>query len=108
MLGRVVVVSLFVGRDGRGWTERETADAHDTLLRAGAWIENEAIRHGAAVNIELADTYFVFDDAAPDDVAIAFHPEGNDVGPAEEACDNQARLADGDPRGGIPRFSRRR
>ena len=59
LLGRVVIVSLFVGRDGRAWSDAEIAEAHRALVRAAAWVEAEAIRYGAAVNLELADTYFV-------------------------------------------------
>ena len=58
LLGRVAIVSLFVGRDGRDWSQSEIAKAHCALWRAGSWIEREAIRWNARVNIELASTYF--------------------------------------------------
>lgn len=81
--GRVVLFSLFVGRDGRGWSVEEVAQAHKSLIRAGEWIEREAIRWSAAVNIELADTIFVTEDDLVEDVEIGFVPEGDDSGPLE-------------------------
>lgn len=84
LLGRIAIVSLFVGRDRRGWSERELADAHEVLLRAGEWIEHEALRYGAGVNVEIAETYFVYDDETPDEVAIGFQAEGDSVGPFEQ------------------------
>ncbi|MEO6811198.1 MAG: hypothetical protein ABI353_18980, partial [Isosphaeraceae bacterium] len=81
--GRVVLFSLFVGRDGRGWSSEEIAEAHKSLIRAGEWIEREAIRWGAAVNIELADTVFVAEDNLVEDVEIGFVPEGDEQGPLE-------------------------
>ena len=84
LLGRVVCFSLFIGRDGRRWSVQEVARAHRSLLKAGVWLEGEATRWGAAVNLELADTYFLVDDDARDDVAVGFGPEGEDVGPLEE------------------------
>jgi hypothetical protein len=90
LLGRVVVVSLFVGRDGRSWSDDEIASAHSVLERAGAWLEREAIRWGAAVNIEMADTYFVFDDHQADDVFVGFVSEGEDVGPLEQGATHKA------------------
>ncbi|MCA1686199.1 MAG: hypothetical protein LC745_09520 [Planctomycetia bacterium] len=90
LLGRVAVVSLFVGRDGRDWSAREIAEAHQALTRAGQWLEAEAIRHGAAVNLELGDTYFSFHEDAEDEVAVGFAAEGDDVGPWEEGATTKA------------------
>ena len=81
MLGRVTLFSLFIGRDGRTWTEEELARSHEALLRAGAWVEREAGRWQATVNVEVADTYFVADDDEADEVVVGFGPEGDDVGP---------------------------
>lgn len=67
LLGRVAIVSLFLGRDRRPWSDVEIAEAHRALERVGVWVEREAARWGAAVNIEIADTFFVFDDE-PDGV----------------------------------------
>ncbi len=86
LLGKIVIVSLFLGRDGRAWSERELADAHAELIRAGEWIEREARRYRARVNVELADTYFVHDDETPEEVAIGFQGVGDDVGPFEQAA----------------------
>jgi hypothetical protein len=86
LLGRVVIVSLFLGKDGRSWPDVEIAGAHEALTRAGLWLEREAARHGAAMNIELADTYFTHDDAGSDDVAIAFQADGDDIGPFAEGA----------------------
>lgn len=93
LLGRVVLASLFVGRDGRAWSAGEVAEAHRVLGRAAGWVEAQAARFGAAVNLELADTYFVFDDAAEDEIALAFAPEGDDVGPLEEGATAKALYA---------------
>ncbi len=71
LLGRVGVVSLFVGRDGGTWTDREVAEAFDSVARMGRWLEREAARWGAPVNVELIDVAFVGDDPADERVAIA-------------------------------------
>jgi hypothetical protein len=83
LLGRVVLISVFLGRDGRSWSDDEIAQAHAALRRAGVWIEREAIRWNAPVNVELAETYFVADDHVPEDVEIAFFPKGQTVQPFE-------------------------
>jgi hypothetical protein len=83
LLGRVAIVSIFVGKDGRPWSDREIAESHKAMVRAGAWIEREAQRWGAPVNVDLADTYFVADDPATEDVEVAFVPEGDHEAPME-------------------------
>jgi hypothetical protein len=83
LLGRVALISVFIGRDGQPWTDAEIARAHAAMLRAGLWIEHEAIRWNAAVNLELSETYFVVDDDAPEDVEIAFFPKGETMQPFE-------------------------
>jgi hypothetical protein len=84
---------MFVGRFGKGWSGEEIRMAHDALLRAAAWIEREAIRHGAALNIDLADTDFVADDWGPDEgVEVAFVPGmGGDVPFESHAADKALR-----------------
>jgi hypothetical protein len=62
LLGRVVFASLFLGRDGKGWSDEEIARAHGSLIRAGEWIEREAMRLGAAVNVDVAGIYFAATD----------------------------------------------
>jgi hypothetical protein len=86
LLGRLALVSLFVGRDGGSWSASELAEAHANLLRAGRWLEREAVRYGAAVNLGLADTYFLYNDPTRDEVAVEFAYEGDDVGPFERGA----------------------
>src|SRR5512135_2644492 len=93
LLGRVILISVFLGRDGRSWSDAEIAAVHDALRRAGAWIEREAIGWEAPVNIELADTYFVADDDAPDDVEVTFVPRGAQVQPIEAQATVKALTA---------------
>ena len=90
LLGRVALISVFVGRDGRGWTDHEINDAHRALRSVGEWVEREAIRWGACVNIGLADTYLRADDHMAETVAVEFVPEGDDVGPMEADATTKA------------------
>ncbi|MDR3636266.1 MAG: hypothetical protein P4L84_20860 [Isosphaeraceae bacterium] len=83
LLGRVAWISLFIGRDGRSWSDSAIAEAHASLRRAGVWIEREAMRWNAPVNVELAETYFVTEDETPEDVVIGFQREGEHEGPLE-------------------------
>ncbi len=83
LLGRVVLISIFLGRDGKAWSDAEIAEAHDALVRAGRWIEREAIRWDAPVNVDLADTYFAAEDDTPDDVEVNFVPQGEQMHPQE-------------------------
>ena len=71
LLGRVAVFSIFVGRDGSLWSDREIQAAYDAMERMGRWIEREAIRHAAPVNIELVDTYFAVDDPREGEVELS-------------------------------------
>lgn len=92
LLGRVAWISLFIGRDGRSWPDSAIAEAHASLRRAGVWIEREAMRWNAPVNVELADTYFVADDDTPEDVVIRFQREGQDEGPLERDAVTKALI----------------
>jgi hypothetical protein len=83
LLGRVVLISIFLGRDGKPWSDAEIAEAHDALRRAGRWIEREAINWEARVNVDLADTYFVAEDDTPDYVEVNFVPQGGELHPQE-------------------------
>lgn len=76
LLGRVVVLNLFLGRDRRDWSPAEIRTAHRQLVRAAEWIEREAARWSAPVNVELADVYFQALDPrpAPDAVIDIDHP----------------------------------
>ena len=82
LLGRVAIGSFFLGMHGKGWKDEEIAGGMHTLIRAGEWIEREAIRQNAAVNIRLLDTYFVANDPVVMDkeVEIAILPEGDGEG----------------------------
>jgi hypothetical protein len=71
LLGRVGVFSLFVGRDGSSWSPSEVAEAYKSLGKMGRWVEREATRWGAPVNIELIDIYFQGDDFAQETVVLA-------------------------------------
>ena len=90
LLGRVALISVFVGRDGVGWTSDEIAGAHESLARAGRWIEREASRHGVPVNIGLAETYFQDQDDEVDPIELAFVAEAEDVGPMEAHASTKA------------------
>lgn len=92
LLGRVVIASLFLGRAGRTWSDTEVADSQEALLCAGAWLEREAQRYEAPVNVELAEVYFVADDDEPDEVAVGFVSHGEEVGPFEERATTKALL----------------
>jgi hypothetical protein len=80
LLGRVVLVSIFVGRDGAGWSDEEIARAHREMERAAGWMEREADRNKAAVNVELADTYFRGQDDVVEDVEIQVVEETGERG----------------------------
>jgi hypothetical protein len=71
LLGRVVIFAIFVGKDGTSWTDGEIAEAHRQILRAGAWLERQAKRWEAAVNVDLAETYFVGEDHAVEEIELA-------------------------------------
>lgn len=75
LLGRVAIVSVFLGRDGKPWSDEEVARAHRALRRAGAWIEREAIRWQVPVNVDLADTYFSGVEPDADHEVAIFRPD---------------------------------
>jgi hypothetical protein len=93
LLGRIVLISVFIGRDGQAWSDAETANAHAAMLRAGAWIEREAIRWNSPVNLDLAETYFVVNDDTAQDVEIGFAPKGEDVQPFESDAVTKAVIS---------------
>lgn len=81
LLGRVVFASLFLGRDGKAWAAEEIARSLAALIRAGEWIEREAMRYGAAVNVQVADPYFsAVDPVREREVELAVLPEGEGEG----------------------------
>jgi len=83
LLGQVALISVFVGRDGHPWSDREIVDAHESLRSVGRWVEREAIAWSSPVNVGLADTYFRVDDDHDEAVELAFMPEGHDIGPMQ-------------------------
>lgn len=56
--GRVALVSMFIGSDGRSWTDSEIADWMTSIEWVTRWIEMEAARYRAGVAVGVADTYF--------------------------------------------------
>ena len=90
LLGRVAWISVFVGRDGGRWTDQEITKAHEALERAALWLEREASRRLAPVNVSLADTYFRVEDEEDDAVEVSFAPEGDEVGPMEADASTKA------------------
>ena len=90
LLGRVALVSVFVGRDGRAWTDLEVSRCLEGLERVGLWIEREASRRDVPVNVSLVDTYFQVEDDVVDRVEVEFTPEGDDVGPMEANASTKA------------------
>lgn len=83
--GRVGLFSIFVGRDGSHWSDREVAEAFESLARMGRWLEGEAARWGAPVNLELIGSYFLGDDPEPETVelAVALDPYENVIDEAD-------------------------
>jgi len=81
--GNWVLVSLFVGCDGRPWSESEVAGRLDSLLHAGRWVAKEADRYRMPLALGVCNTYFAVEDDSTDRIEIGFAPEGNDMGPAE-------------------------
>jgi hypothetical protein len=76
LIGQVALISLFLGRDGVAWSSREIREAHRSLKRAGEWIEFEAMRWKACLDINLADVFFQAQDDTPaaDEVVELEHP----------------------------------
>ena len=83
LIGNWVMVSLFVGCDGRPWSESEIAARLVSLLHAGRWVAREASRYSTPLALGVCDTYFAVEDDSTDPIEIGFAAEGNDVGPAE-------------------------
>ena len=81
--GNWVMVSLFVGCDGRPWSESEIAGRLDSLLHAGRWVAAEASRYRMPLALGVCDTYFAVEDDSTERIEIGFAAEGDDMGPAE-------------------------
>lgn len=78
--GRVVLVSLFLGADGRGWADDEVARHLASLERAARWMEEEAGRYGVEVGVGVADVYFAVDGETSEEVDIQVAQSGGEVG----------------------------
>jgi hypothetical protein len=83
LLGRVCLTPFFIGRDGRRWQDDEMAATLRALLRSAAWLEAQAQRWGAGLNVDLADTVFEALDPVDEPVEVQFVPEGDHMGPFE-------------------------
>jgi len=93
LLGRVTLISVFVGRDGKAWTSEEIARGLEAIERAALWIEREAARQEVPVNLAMAETYFEVQDDSEDEVEVAFAIEGDDIGPMEAKATTKAVAA---------------
>jgi hypothetical protein len=60
--GRLVLASIFLGRDGVAWSDAEIAEAHRFLFKAGEWLERQAMDWGAPLNVALCRTYLALVD----------------------------------------------
>ncbi|AMV39880.1 hypothetical protein [Planctomyces sp. SH-PL62] len=78
--GRVVLVSLFVGADGRGWSEEEIARHLGALERAAKWMEEQAGDYGAAVGVGVSDVYFQVDGESTPETDVVIAQSGGEVG----------------------------
>ena len=80
LLGRLTILSIFVGRHGRSWGDAETARTLASLVKAAGWIEAQARRWGARANVAIGDVYFAADDPENEDVDLAVVSEGDGLG----------------------------
>ena len=78
--GRVALVSLFVGADGRGWSDEEVARHLASLERAARWMEEEAGRYGVELGVGVADVYFAVDGESTEEVDLLVAQSGGEVG----------------------------
>ena len=78
--GKVALVSLFVGADGRAWSEEEIARHLTSLKRAARWMEVQAGRYGVELGVGPADVYFAVDGETPEEVEIQVAQSGGEIG----------------------------
>jgi hypothetical protein len=81
--GEIVLWSIFIGRDGISWSDREVALARTALERAAVWIEQQAMRYAAALDLRIAAVDFVADDGVDAPVEVGFTSVGDETGPSE-------------------------
>jgi hypothetical protein len=65
LLGRVVMASVFLGRDGRAWQPEEIRSVIRALERAVTWLVSEADAWGASVRFEILREVAIGTDASP-------------------------------------------
>jgi hypothetical protein len=80
--GRVVLVSMFIGSDGRTWTDSEIARWTTSIEWVARWMRDQAERYDADLAVGVADTYFnVEGDRTPDvDIGSVWEGAGADLG----------------------------
>ena len=91
---RVVLISVFVGRDGRPWTDFEIARGHEALeLGPGSGSSaRRAVARSRWSTSRLAETYFQVEDDSERPRRDRLRPtEGDDVGPLEAGAIDQGR-----------------
>lgn len=88
--GRIVFASLFIGRDGAGWSDTAIRQAHRALDRSVNWLEREARPWRAAVQFQLAGVDFVAEDPITEDVEVEFVAEGDHGAPFERLATEHA------------------
>ena len=71
---------MFIGSDGRSWTDSEIARWTNSIERVARWMEQEADRYGAGVAVGVADTYFRVEGDRTPEVDIGAAWEGAGVG----------------------------
>lgn len=81
--GRVALVSMFIGSDGRSWTDSEIVSWTSSIERVARWIEKEADRYHAGAAVGVADTYFQVEGDRTPDVEIGPAWEGGEIGLSE-------------------------
>lgn len=70
LTGRVVLVSFFLGKNGKRWSADEIGRVLASLQRSAQWIETESLRWGAQLEVAVSDTYFEGGDELEEDVEI--------------------------------------
>ncbi|APW62917.1 hypothetical protein [Paludisphaera borealis] len=78
--GRVALVSMFIGSDGRSWTDSEIARWTTSIEWVARWIRQEADRYGAEVAVGVADTYFSVEGDRTPETEIGYGWEGAGLG----------------------------
>jgi hypothetical protein len=76
-------MSLFVGCDGRTWSESEIAGRLKALLVAARWLVRQAAHWRAPVRLGVCDTYFAVDDSSAEPIEIGFSAANDEIVPVE-------------------------